>query len=129
MKNPLRHYHTWSEIVIGHGLAAKLRICKCGYQETFLFDRTKHAFVWTPGNFLEDYTSHIFVVAGTYETWLKSVQFLNDTFKDTEVRRIEGEYDLNEMLKLIVPRIYLTEDWFESDLISNPKLRVILMYR
>jgi hypothetical protein len=95
-----------------------------------MLDRTKKAFVWVPGNFLEDDKSPIFVIAGTYETWLKSAQELNDLMgKDVEVRRVEGEYDLDEMLRLITPRIYLTEDWTESEIVSSPKLRLILMYR
>jgi hypothetical protein len=129
MKNPLRHYHKWTEIILGHGKTAKLRRCACGTEETYMLDRTKKAFVWVPGNFLEDTESPIFVMAGTYETWLKAAQFLNDEFHGVEVRRIEGENDFEEMLKIITPRIFLTEDWIDCEYAANPRFRAILMYR
>ena len=127
----LLHYHCWDDIILGHGLAAKLRRCStCGREETFMFDRTKHAFVWTPGNFMEDDRSPVFIVAGNHESWLKNAQVINETYgKETEVIRVAGEANLDLMLSLITPRIFLAEDWFLSDLIENPKLRAILMYR
>jgi len=128
MKNPLSHYHRWDTIVLGYGKAAKLRRCACGVEETYILDRTKKAFVWVLGNFLEDTASPIFVMAGTYETWLEAAQFLNDTFQGTEVRRIEGEYDFDEMLRIITPRIFLTEDWINCEFTASPKFRKILMF-
>ena len=123
------HRHQWKEVVLGHGTVAKMRRCSCGYSETYIFERTKHAFVWVPGNFLEN-EGPVFVISGSFESWLKNAQSINEEFgKEVEVRRVEGEADLDAMLNLITPRIFLTEDWFQSDLIDNPKFRALLMYR
>lgn len=126
----MTHYHMFTTVILGYGTTAKLRRCEfCRYEETFIFERTKHAFVWAPGNFLEN-EGPVFVISGSYESWLKNAQSINEEFgKEVEVRRVEGEADLDVMLNLITPRIFLTEDWFQSDLVDNPKLRVLLMFR
>ena len=79
---------------------------------------------------MEDDRSPVFIIAGSHESWLKNAQVINETYgKETAVIRVVGEANLDLMLSLITPRIFLAEDWFLSDLVENPKLRAILMYR
>lgn len=115
----IRHSHKWTLYSgSGFGRVYKLRHCEdpdCNIYETYMYDISKKALVWVPGNFFEDTSSPIYIIAESHEAFIEVVNQLPEEMQK-DCLNVRNASDLDLMKQYHQPRWIPAKDWKETAL-------------
>lgn len=104
--------------------ALGLKLCKCGHAYTKMFDLVANEAKWIEGNFFEDPNSIIFIIANGADAFMKTYNQIKEIFTDPIItQRVSGPLDIDVMTQYRKPRFILAEDWYETDILTDPRVR------